>query len=107
MTQISAVTDGIRAYGVTAETMSAQVRAAAVGAAASGPALLGPVFGLIGGDFLAAFATAHGGHAAALHNLADTLGSMSETAVASARAYDTADLGAAGGLDVSGAGLEA
>ncbi|MFE3289765.1 type VII secretion target [Rhodococcus sp. NPDC059234] len=107
MTQISAVTDGIRAYGVTAETMSAQVRAAAVGAAAAGPAMLGPVFGLIGGDFLVAFASAHGGHAAALRDLADDLGSMSSTAAASALAYDTADLGAADGLDASGKGLEA
>jgi hypothetical protein len=107
MSEFSAVTEGIRAYGATASSMAAQVETAAIGTAAAGPVLLGPAFGLIGGDFVAAFAAAHGGHAAALTNLARTLGSMSEAAHASAAAYDSADLGAATGLSATGNGLEA
>ncbi|MFD4181645.1 type VII secretion target [Rhodococcus sp. NPDC058514] len=107
MTEFSAVTEGIRAYGATASSMAAQVETAALGAAAAGPILLGPAFGLIGGDFVAAFATAHGGHTAALTNLAQVLGSMSAAAHASAAAYDSADLGVATGLSATGNGLEA
>ncbi|MFF0817507.1 type VII secretion target [Rhodococcus sp. NPDC003318] len=104
MTEFSAVTDGIRGYGATATTMAAEARAAATGAAAAGPGLLAPVFGVIGGDFLAAFTAAHSSHTAGLTNLADTLDSMGAAASESATAYDEADLGVATGLAAAGAG---
>ncbi|MGW5075715.1 type VII secretion target [Rhodococcus sp. NPDC004095] len=106
MTEFSAVTDGIRAYGATATVMAAGVRQAAAGVATVGPGLLTPVFGLIGGDFLAAFATAHGSHTAALDALADTLDSMGAAAHATATVYDGADRSVAGGLADTGSGLE-
>ncbi|CRK50356.1 conserved hypothetical protein [Rhodococcus sp. RD6.2] len=98
----SAVTDGIRAYGVAAATMASGVRGAAIGAAAMGPGPLTPVFGLIGGDFLAAFATAHGSHTAALHALADTLDGMGAAAHATAAEYDGTDHGVAAAIDAAG-----
>ncbi|GAA4478507.1 hypothetical protein GCM10023094_22290 [Rhodococcus olei] len=104
MTEFSAVTDGIRGFGTTAVTTAAGVREAAAGAAVAGPGLLTPVFGLIGGDFLAAFAAAHGSHTAALANLADTLDSMGAAAAASATAYAETDHGVSAGLDAAGSG---
>jgi len=84
----SAVTDGIRAYGVAAATM--------------GPGPLAPVFGLIGGDFLAAFAAAHGSHTTALHALADTLDGMGAAAHATAAEYDGTDHRVAAAIDAAG-----
>ena len=47
------------------------------GAARVAPlSLLVPVFGLIGGDFVAAFATAHGAHLASITKLSGVLGSI-------------------------------
>ncbi|MGW4480870.1 type VII secretion target [Rhodococcus triatomae] len=103
MAEFSAVTEGIRAYGGTATAMASGVRDAALGAAATGPAVLTPVFGLIGGDFLAAFASAHGAHTAALTALADTLDGMGVAAHATATAYDDADRGVATAVTAAGA----
>ncbi len=105
MTEFSAVTDGIRGYAATAADMSAQVRTAAAGAAATGPGLLVPVFGLIGGDFLAAYSAAHGAHTAALSDLAGTLESLGGAATATATAYDEAERGVASGLVASGSAV--
>lgn len=105
MTEFTAVTDGIRAYGTAAAVMASGVRVAAAGAAATGPGLLTPVFGLIGGDFLAAFATAHGAHTAAMTSLADTLERMGVAADATATAYDEADRGVAAAIGAAGAGV--
>ncbi|MFD1811878.1 type VII secretion target [Rhodococcus gannanensis] len=105
MAEFSAVTEGIRAYGGTATAMASGVRTAAVGTAATGPGVLTPVFGLIGGDFLAAFAAAHASHTAALTALADTLDSMGTAAHATATAYDDADRGVATAVTAAGEGV--
>lgn len=107
MNEFSAVTDGIRGFGAAAGATATQVRGAAVGAAAAGPSLLAPAFGLIGGDFVAAFAATQGGHVRALGELAGVLESMSGAASATADAYDAADQGVAAALGATGAGLEA
>lgn len=107
MNEFSAATDGIRGFGAAAGAMATRVQGAAVGAAAAGPALLGPAFGLIGADFVAAFAAAQGGHVRALGALAGVLDSMGGAATATADAYDAADQGVAAALGTTGAGLEA
>ncbi|MFC4602589.1 type VII secretion target [Rhodococcus kronopolitis] len=104
MNEFSAATDGIRGFGAVAGTLATQVHAAAVGAAAAGPALLGPAFGLIGGEFVTAFAAAQDRHTRSLTDLAVVLDSMSTTAATNADAYDRVDDGVATGLRVVGPG---
>lgn len=106
MSGISAETAAIHAYGGRAATMAADLAAAGAGAAAAGPILLGPVFGLIGGDFVAAFGTAHAAHVDSIGKLSGVLGSMSAAAVASALAYDDTDATGAVALRATGAGIE-
>ncbi|GAB2627555.1 type VII secretion target [Prescottella soli] len=102
MTEFSATTAGIAAFGTTAATLATQAEAAGVGAAAAGPALLGPVFGLIGGDFLAAFGGAQAAHAAQLDRLASAWASMSDAALTTAAAYDATDAGTTAALGATG-----
>lgn len=107
MNEMSAVTDGIRGYGACAAAMAAGVRGAEATAAATGAGPLTPVFGLIGGDFLAAFGAAHGAHTAALGALAEALERTRAAAFATAAAYDCADRGGADAVDAAGAGVGA
>ncbi|WP_433606300.1 type VII secretion target [Prescottella agglutinans] len=105
MTEFSATTAGIAAFGATAATLATQAEAAGVGAAAAGPALLGPVFGLIGGDFVAAFTGAQTAHAAQLGRLASAWASMGDAALTTAAAYDTTDAGTGAALGATGVAL--
>lgn len=98
MVNISADAEGIAAYGATAQVMAGELAAAGANAAVAGPTALGPVFGLIGGDFMAAYAAAHAGHIAAIGQLSAVLGTMSGAAVGSAVSYGEADLDNAAAL---------
>ncbi|RVW11450.1 hypothetical protein EGT67_03300 [Prescottella agglutinans] len=102
MTEFSATTAGIAAFGATAATLATQAEAAGAAAAVAGPALLGPVFGLIGGEFVAAFGGAQTAHAAQLERLASAWASMSEAAITTAATYDTTDDATAATLSATG-----
>ncbi|NKR47550.1 hypothetical protein GS506_28330 [Rhodococcus hoagii] len=77
-------------------------RGAAAGAA--GPALLGPVFGVVGGDFVAAFTAAQDAHVAQVRRLSSAWSAMSAAAASTAAAYDATDAAGAGALIDTGAG---
>lgn len=98
MVNISADAEGIAAYGASTGVMASELAAAGTGAAGAAPAVLGPVFGLIGGDFLAAYAAAHAGHVATIGQLSAVLGTMSGAAGVAAVSYAEADTGIAAAL---------
>ncbi|MFI9506530.1 type VII secretion target [Nocardia sp. NPDC052566] len=107
MRKMSADTEGIAAYAASADVMSGEMAAAGVSAAGAEPALLGPIFGLVGGDFMAAYAAVHAGHVAAIGQLAAVLTSIGgATSVAAAALTETdrsttdAITSASSGLDV-------
>lgn len=91
MADLSADVAAVERFGATAAALGADLTAAGAGAASAGPALLTPVFGLIGGDFLAAFAAAHGGHVAAISELARVYDSLGTTATANAAGYSATE----------------
>ncbi|WP_225731219.1 MULTISPECIES: hypothetical protein [unclassified Nocardia] len=91
MRKMSADTDGIAAYAASAATMSGDMAAIAANAAGSDPLLLAPVFGLIGGDFLAAYAATHAGHVAAIGQLSAVLGSIGGAATTAATVLTEGD----------------
>lgn len=97
MKRISADTEGIAAYGATAGVMAGELAAAGAEPPVPGLLPLGPIFGLIGGDFMAAYAATHAGHVAAISQLSAVVSSMSTAAVGAAANYagtdtDIADL---------------
>ncbi len=102
MRKMSADTKGITAYGATAAAMSGDLATAGVSAAAADPTLLGPIMGLIGGDFMGAYAAAHAGHVASIGQLSAVLASMSGTAGGSAIVLEETDLNNAAGLNATG-----
>ncbi|MBO0854451.1 MAG: hypothetical protein J2P18_11855 [Nocardia sp.] len=91
-------TDGVAAYGATAAGLAGEMGVAASGAAAADPLLLGPIFGLIGGDFVSAYAAAHAGHVAGIGQLSAVMGSMSAAAGGSAAGYGATDAAHAAAL---------
>jgi hypothetical protein len=105
MSELAAATASIAAYGTSAAEMAAGLTGAAATAAVSGPEVLGPVFGLIGGDFLAAFATAHAAHLGAIADASATLAGIGVTALATAADYAATDAAHAAGLGKLGAGV--
>ena len=98
MEKLSADMAGIAGFTAIADSMAAQMAAAGAGTAAAGPVLLGPVFGLIGGDFVAAFAAAHTAHVAAIAELTGTLASMGVAAASNAASYVGTDTGTSNAL---------
>jgi hypothetical protein len=105
MHKISVNPEGVVAYGATATGLSGEMTAAAATAAGGDPLLLGPVFGLVGGDFMAAYAAAHAGHVASIGELSAVLGSMSAATTAAAATYTDNDLGRAQALRTTEEGL--
>ncbi|MFQ6393190.1 type VII secretion target [Nocardia sp. KC 131] len=103
---MSADTEGIVAYGATAHTMAAEMAAASAGAAGANPALLGPVMGLIGGDFMAAYAAAHAGHVAAIGQLSAVLTSVGGAATGAAVVLEETDQTNATSISNADAGLD-
>ncbi|MEU2004203.1 type VII secretion target [Rhodococcus sp. NPDC019627] len=107
MNDLRADTASIATFAATAATMGAEMQAAGLTAAAAGPLLLGPVFGVIGADFVAAFATAHAAHLASIEKLAGVLGGISTTALANAANYDSTDMATTAALAADAVGLGA
>ncbi|MFE7796089.1 hypothetical protein [Nocardia sp. NPDC057440] len=104
---MSADTEGIAAYGASAHTMAAEMAAASAGAAGADPALLGPIMGLVGGDFMAAYAAAHAGHVAAIGQLSAVLTSVGGAATGAAVVLDETDQTNAAAIDSADSGLGA
>jgi hypothetical protein len=98
MDRLAATPDAIRGYGDTAAAMATTVaslgnvdQVATVGAAV-------PVFGLIGQDFLAAFAYAQANHISSVNELAAVHAGTALTAYESANHYQNTDDSSAGQL---------
>ncbi|RVW04962.1 type VII secretion target [Rhodococcus spongiicola] len=104
MSEFSAAAAGIAAFGGTATELAARAEAAAAAVAAK-PDALGQVFGLIGGDLLAAFTGARSAHAARLERLASAWASMSAAAITTAAGYEATDAGTASTLNSTSAAL--
>lgn len=98
MVNISADAEGIAAYGTTTGVMASELVAAGAGTSGAAPGILGPIFGLVGGDFLAAYAAAHAGHTATIGQLSAVLGTMSGAAGVAAVSYAEADTSNAAAL---------
>lgn len=91
MSELVATPDAIRAFGGAAATMAAGVATAGAFDQVATVAAAAPVFGLIGQDFLVAFAGAQSNHASSVFELA---GVHAATAVAlqqDAAAYEAAE----------------
>ncbi|NLU81841.1 type VII secretion target [Rhodococcus sp. HNM0569] len=97
MEQLHVELDSVAGFAATTAAMAAQMQAAAT-AAAAGAELLGPAFGLIGGDFLAAFATVQGAHIASIEKLALVYGGISAAAASSAAGYADTDTATGAGF---------
>lgn len=106
MHKISVDTEGVAAYSATAHSMAGEMAAAGVNAAAAEPALLGPIFGLIGGDFLAAYATAHAGQVAKIGELSAVLTSLGLVSSGAVVTYAETDANHAGALHTTGDQLD-
>ncbi len=91
MHKISVDTEGVAAYGATAAGLAGDMGFAATHAAGADPLLLGPIMGLIGGDFVTAYAAAHAGHVAGISQLGAVMGSMGAAAAGAAGTYSGTD----------------
>ncbi|AOW94407.1 hypothetical protein BFN03_04155 [Rhodococcus sp. WMMA185] len=106
MQDLTADTMSISDFSATTAVMSAQMQAAGIGIAATGPSLLGPVFGVIGGEFVAAFSAAHAAHLASIEKLSGVLDAISAVALANCADYQRADTATAAALAANAAGLD-
>ncbi|RVW04033.1 ESX-1 secretion-associated protein [Rhodococcus xishaensis] len=91
MNGFSAAPDEIRAYGSIAAGAAAHIAATEGLEVAANVAALTPVFGVIGADFLATYATTQATHAGSVAALAHSYAGTGSVAHAIAAAYDAAD----------------
>ncbi|WP_040788667.1 hypothetical protein [Nocardia paucivorans] len=91
MNELVATSDAIRRYGDAAATMAADVVVAGATNQAATIAAAVPVFGLIGQDFLAAFAVAQANNLSSVAELAYVHGMTAVTAYESAALYDATE----------------
>ncbi|MEV3964640.1 type VII secretion target [Nocardia sp. NPDC050193] len=105
MSNLSVVTDALRAFGITNSGIGTEIAAAGNIDAAANVAALTPVFGLIGADYLAMFAAAQVLQARDINDLSAKYQKLSEAAFTSAFDYDATDDGTAGVLGAAGGGL--
>ncbi|WP_433564747.1 type VII secretion target [Nocardia sp. CA-151230] len=103
MHRISIHPDGLTAYATTTTVLGADLAAAAAHAATAAPELLVPAFGLIGADFLTAYAAAHGTHLTTLDEVSTALTAMSATTATATAAYTAHDSAYAAMLGTAGA----
>lgn len=90
---LAAETSAITAFGSEQAAMAAQVAGAAAVDQGALIAAAVPIFGLIGQDFLAAFAYAQGNHIAAVSEIAAVYTGTAVTAFGSAGEYKSMDDG--------------
>lgn len=105
MTDLTASVDHIRWCAGEFAQAARGVAAAEPGGSASAAAALSPVFGVLGGDFVAAFAAAHGAHARGVAGLAQVLHGAGRTAAGIADAYALHERRQAASLGHEGAAL--
>ncbi len=98
MAEVAAVSAGLQAYSGAAVSMAAHIGSVATTTAACGPAVLAPVFGIVGGEFLAAFTGVHTAHSAAIARLSEVVDSLGVAVSSAALAYDATDAQTAASL---------
>lgn len=98
MNRIEAHTDAIREYGNHAAAVSAELAHLGTFDLAENLASLTPVFGLVGSEFLAAFAAAQTQHAAGYAQLTAHFAATAQVARGTAAAYERTDRAAADAL---------
>lgn len=94
MSLISVTSEAIRGYGDASATMAADIVVAGATNQAATLAAAVPVFGLIGQDFLAAFAVAQANNLSSVAELAYVHGMTAVAAHESAALYDTTEAAA-------------
>ncbi|NMN96132.1 hypothetical protein [Antrihabitans stalactiti] len=105
--ELEAKTDEIVGYGGVAAEMASTLAKTGAAAAAADPAVLGPAFGLIGGDFVAAFTAAHATHVASINQLASLVESMGTIAVSNAANYVAVEAETIANIETTSVGIEA
>ncbi|MFI7671112.1 type VII secretion target [Nocardia sp. NPDC049526] len=103
MSELVATPDAIRAYGDSAVVMATGVATAGAFDQVATVAAAAPVFGLIGQDFLMAFAYAQSNHVSSMFELAGVHAGTALTAHQGAAAYEAAE--AASGTEFGAAGV--
>jgi hypothetical protein len=91
MTKISVDIEGVGAYSATAGGLAGELASAAAAVVGADPVLLGPIFGLVGGDFVTAYAAAHAGHVASISQLSAVMGTLGTAAAGAAVSYSESD----------------
>ncbi|WP_327095468.1 type VII secretion target [Nocardia vinacea] len=103
MSELVATPDAIRVYGDAAVAMATGVATAGAFDQVATVAAAAPVFGLIGQDFLMAFAYAQSNHASSMFELAGVHAGTALTAHQGAAAYEATE--AASGTEFGAAGV--
>ncbi|MEV0356831.1 hypothetical protein AB0H71_12285 [Nocardia sp. NPDC050697] len=98
---VAAVPEAIHAYGVASAAMAQGVAAAGSVDQAATVAATVPVFGLIGQDFLLAFAVAQANHLSSVLELAAVHAATALTAHEGAAAYETGEATSVGALNAA------
>lgn len=91
MNHVEVVPDAVRRYGDASASMAAGLATAGAVDQAATVAAVVPVFGLIGQEFLAAYAVAQANHITSLLELAGVHAGTALTAYEAAATYETAD----------------
>ncbi|MEU5840560.1 type VII secretion target [Rhodococcus sp. NPDC047139] len=103
--RIRVVPDGIRAFGATNLRAAEHVAQAGALDLQANISALSPALGVIGGEFLAAFAAAQSEHTHAVARLSAAYASNGAAALEAAAGYETADTGTASALAYAAEGL--
>lgn len=108
MEHVSVDTQGLATIGANIAALPHPALTAAAAVLHDGaPELLGPVFGVVGGDFLAAYAAAHAGHVGSIRELSLVLASMSTAVPRAADSYTSVDDARAEALRIASDTLDA
>ncbi|MDM7489488.1 type VII secretion target [Rhodococcus sp. GXMU-t2271] len=102
---VRVVPDGVRAFGSTSLRAAEEVARAGGIDLQANVSSLSPAMGLIGADFVAAFAVTQGAHTRAVAQLAYVYASGGVAAHDAAARYETLDAATAAGLGAAVAGL--
>ncbi|WP_405179659.1 type VII secretion target [Nocardia sp. NBC_01377] len=105
MSDLVAAPDAIRGYAEAAVSMATGVATAGTVDQAATMAAVVPVFGLIGQEFLFAFAHAQANHVSSVLELAAVHAATAMTATQSAIAYETSEATSAAEFDTAAYGL--
>ncbi|WP_433192651.1 type VII secretion target [Nocardia sp. CA-107356] len=98
MADLSVETDAVRAFATTNAGVAGEIAGAGNFDAVQNVAALTPVFGLIGADYLLAFAAAQVLQAKDINDLSAKYDKLSKSAFTAAAAFDTTDSSNAGVL---------